>query len=37
VGSQTEVTLEYEVIDGFRVRLLRRRTIRLNLRYEYAY
>ncbi|PSQ81300.1 MAG: hypothetical protein BRD46_02470 [Bacteroidetes bacterium QS_8_68_15] len=37
VGPQTEVTLEYEVIDGFRVRLLRRRTIRLNLRYEYAY
>ncbi|PSQ83893.1 MAG: hypothetical protein BRD44_02920 [Bacteroidetes bacterium QS_7_67_15] len=37
VGNETAVTLEYEVIEGFLVRLLRRKAIRLNLRYEYAY
>jgi translocation and assembly module TamB len=36
-GIQTEVTIQYEVTEGFLVRLLRRESIRLNLRYEYAY
>ena len=35
--DQTEVTLEYEVTEGLLVRLLRRESIRLNLRFEYAY
>jgi translocation and assembly module TamB len=35
--NETEVTLEYEVTDGLLVRLLRRESIRLNLRFEYAY
>ncbi|PSQ99076.1 MAG: hypothetical protein BRD48_05055 [Bacteroidetes bacterium QS_9_68_14] len=36
-GIQTEVTIQYEVTEGLLVRLLRRESIRLNLRYEYAY
>ena len=35
--NETEITFEYEVTEGFLVRLLRRESIRLNLRYEYAY